>query len=276
MSLIEELSAQGISAEDLEKAASVRLFEKVAAEQNIDLSKLTDQQVEGLYAQFAAEILPKLTAGGEGGQPAQPAAQPEGLNAEKAASILLFQKVAADENVDLEALSEEKLNELYAFFLEKKLPDMIQEEQAKKASAVDVEEAQAKLAEVEILGRHMARSFHDETAKLADEGEPAASMSKKKKALLAAGGVAALGLGGYGATKGYKHLTDMSHIDLSKLGSAGLFDKLATDRANEILADNGVTEAQPEATAEAKPDLDALVNARAVEMLRAAGWKIEE
>lgn len=100
MSLMDELSQNGISAEDLEKAASVRLFEKAAEVENIDLNQLSEDQVTELYNRW----------------------------------------VASDETPV---------------------------EPAKVASAEEVEEATAKLAEAEYLGRHMARAFVDESEKLA-------------------------------------------------------------------------------------------------------------
>lgn len=50
MSLIDELAQQGITQEDLEKAASVRLFAADAAAEGIDLSQHDEETVETLYA----------------------------------------------------------------------------------------------------------------------------------------------------------------------------------------------------------------------------------
>jgi len=96
MSLLDELANNGVSAEDLEKAASVRLFEQAAADEGIDFNEMNDDEVVNLYNYW-------LDADGE-----------------------------VEGNDD------------------------------------DVEEAHAKLAEAEILGRHMARAFTDEQEKLAD------------------------------------------------------------------------------------------------------------
>ena len=45
----------GITVEDLEKAASVRLFEKAAAAEGINLADLSDSQVEELYAAYQSQ-----------------------------------------------------------------------------------------------------------------------------------------------------------------------------------------------------------------------------
>lgn len=99
MALMDELAARGITSEDLEKAASARLFEQAAAAEGIDLDTLNDSQINELY---------DVWANGDAGE-------------------------------------------------------------AKTASAGEIEEAHAKLAEAEILGRHMARSYMDELGKEAAE-----------------------------------------------------------------------------------------------------------
>jgi hypothetical protein len=246
---------------------------------------------------------------------------------------------------------------------------MVQAEspEAKEAAYLEVEEATAKLAEVEILGRHMARSFHDESEKIAmtigegsvgttlkglktDAGDlyqRAKGLSGKQKAmgaggaLLAAGGAVAakkgydkykekkasadevgaaiaifeeLGLdvdidlidhmysakeasvaggAGYligGAENKLKGLTGKQKAGLAAAGALGTgaaafgakklndrrkaktasaFDKLATDRANEILESNGFSGSD-------ESDIEQLVNARAIEMLESAGYTFEE
>lgn len=106
MSLMDELSSNGVTAEDLEKMASVRLFEQDCMADNIDLNEMADDDIEALYAHW----------------------------------------------IDL------------------------QEDGTKEASgptAEEVDEAQAKLAEAEYLGRHMARAFNDEAEKIAADADPA-------------------------------------------------------------------------------------------------------
>jgi len=140
MTLLEELAQSGVTAEDLEKAASVRLFEKAASAEGIDLASLNQDDVSNLYTHFV------------GGSPAE-----EGSDMEKDATIELFEKVAYDEGIDLDELDDEDLGQLYGHFVENVLPEMEEE--------VEVEEAHAKLAEAEILGRHMARAYVDEMEK---------------------------------------------------------------------------------------------------------------
>lgn len=279
MSLLEDLAQNGISAEDLEKAAAVRLFEKVAAAEELDLNALTEEQVEAAFNHFVEEILPGLVS--EEAEEAEGDA--EGIDAEKAASVFLFQKVAEDDKIDLDAMNPEDVQELYNYFLAEVLPGMIGSDEEKKASAAEVEEAQAKLAEVEVLGRHMARSFHDEQQKIAaginpvqaakNIGQAGVYLARNhpgKAALIGAGGLATAGGAAYGAKK----LKDKMTADKTTEASApGIFDKLANERALEILQANGVN---PETGAVEEPSLDDLVNARAIEMLQAAGYTFEE
>lgn len=279
MSLMEELAQNGVSAEDLEKAASVRLFEKVATEEGIEFSQLNDEQIEELYSHFVQNVLPAMSGeeGGavtqpEGKQASAPAESPM-TAAEKTASILLFQKVAADENVDLEALPQEQLEGLYAHFLENVLPTMVEEEETKQANASDVEEARAKLAEVEILGRHMARSMHDELNKMAMSGDDMKAMLEKGKDKAKEYGKKAKDVamsepeGQPDALKGKSLFKKKADAPVS------MFDKLATDRANEILAANNV---EPEAQSMTAEQFDEAVTARAVEMLQESGYTFEE
>jgi hypothetical protein len=292
MSLIEELAQNGITTEDLEKAASLRLFEKVAANNGINLSELDDSQVEELFTDFITNVLPELSEGGE--ESAESADEGgEEIDAEKAASIFLFQKTAADEGLDLSSMEPEQLNNLYNYFLDEVLPGMIQgeggEEQAeqpKQASAEEVEEAQAKLAEVEILGRHMARSFNDELDKIAQEDtnsdenagvsdtQHKKGLSRAKKVGLGGAGLTGAGLLAAGAKTGYDAMKAAAPAAAQAATSAAsapeLFDKLAEERAYEILAANGI-----DPSAEQEPSFDDLLTARAVELLEANGYTFE-
>jgi hypothetical protein len=98
MSIMEQLAQAGVSAEDIEKAASVRLFEEACAAEGIDLNECDDNEIEELYAGFVSD----------------------------------------DDDDDEDPY----------------------------------EEATAKLAEAEVLGRHMARAYADEMDKLAEEQAP--------------------------------------------------------------------------------------------------------
>jgi len=313
MSLIDELANNGFTAEDLEKAASVRLFEKVATEDGIDLSTLSDEDVDTLFGHFVTEILPHMT-NEDAGQAAD--------DREKAASVMLFQKVASAEGIDLNDYSEDQINGMYGVFLDDILPSMYQEEEKN----AEVEEAQAKLAEMDILGRHMARAYHDELSKLGGgfvegvrraatgagirEGMETLRQGKKLKGageiakrmageaskpshvrelageiggkrLRQAAETAAAGkkqlLGGIGRTgalygtgalaAGGTGLAAKKVMDRKNEKAASvLFDKLAEERANEILQHYSAPE---------EPDFDDMINQRAIEMLEANGYTFE-
>ena len=156
MSLLEELESRGVTAEDLEKAASVRLFEKAAAADGVDLDSLDVDQVEELYASFLTN--------------------PSYYDTTKEASAMndeivdLFEKTAASEGIDLDAMADYELAELYNHYVDNVLPLQI-EEYEKDASAYEVDDAYEKLAEAEILGRHMARAYVDEFEKEARKGD---------------------------------------------------------------------------------------------------------
>lgn len=146
MSLIDELRERGVTREDLERAAAVRLFEKAAAAENVDLNQISEEQVELLFQEF---VTPTST---------KEASTMADQNVD--AVINLFTKTASDEGVDLDQFTEEQVDELFAYFVEEVLPGMLEEGGAEKA-------ASDKLAEAEILGRHMARAYMDELEKSA-------------------------------------------------------------------------------------------------------------
>jgi hypothetical protein len=108
--------------EDLEKQATVDLFVKLAAEQNIDLKSMKDEDVQRLYSNFEANIAAEKTA-------AAPAA-----------------KTASEE-------AEKKEHE-------KKLEEAKKEHEEKHAMAKKAEEADA-------MGRIMAHAYVQELRKIA-------------------------------------------------------------------------------------------------------------
>jgi hypothetical protein len=207
MSLLEELEARGVTAEDLEKAASVRLFEKAAAAEGVNLDDLDENQVEELYAHFVSNTMSdadntkeasamndeivdlfEKTAAAEGIDLDEMAddelaelynhyvenvlpGQVEAFDGEKQASdeevvFDMFQKTAAAEGLDLNEFNQYELQDLYGHYVENVLPLQLGDEDA----ADKVASAHEKLAEAEILGRHMARSYADEMDKLAGKG----------------------------------------------------------------------------------------------------------
>lgn len=156
MSLLEELESRGVTAEDLEKAASVRLFEKAAAAEGVDLDSLDVDQVEELYAAFLSN--PSYDDN-------TPTKEASAMNDE---IVDLFEKTAASEGIDLDDMADAELAELYNHYVDNVLPLQI-EEYEKEASYDEVDEATEKLAEAEILGRHMARAYMDEMGKEAEQ-----------------------------------------------------------------------------------------------------------
>jgi len=147
MSLLTELESRGVTAEDLEKAASVRLFEKAAAAEGVDLDTLDVNQVEDLYAAF-------LSDQSDDDYTKEASAMNEEI-------VDLFEKTAAAEGIDLDEMADHELAELYNHYVENVLPEQV-EEYEKEASYDGVDDATEKLAEAEILGRHMARAYMDE------------------------------------------------------------------------------------------------------------------
>lgn len=153
MSLLEELESRGVTAEDLEKAASVRLFEKAAAAEGVDLDLLDVEQVEDLYAAFLSNQSYYDTTTKEA----------SAMNEE---IVDLFEKTAASEGIDLDDMADHELAELYNHYVENVLPLQIEEYEKEASYGYDeVDEATEKLAEAEILGRHMARAYMDELDK---------------------------------------------------------------------------------------------------------------
>jgi hypothetical protein len=177
--LADTLAQHNISADDLEKAASVRIFQKVASAENIDLSQLAPEQLEELYEHFEANVLPAIVGGGE------PTTEAKIASLSEDDLITLFDKQASAEGLDLSGATEEQLSDAFGFFLENILPVMAENgfEPVTAEKSAEVEEAQAKLAEADILGRQMARGYADELAKIAatdDQGNYFTQAAKSK------------------------------------------------------------------------------------------------
>ena len=147
MSLLAELQSRGVTTEDLEKAASVRLFEKAAAAEGVNLDNLSEDSVISLFEQFVS-LQHHSTK------------EASAMNDEV---IDLFEKTAAAEGIDLDEMDDEDLAELYNHYVENVLPLQLEEDDSDEKIA----SAQEKLAEAEILGRHMARAYVDELEKVA-------------------------------------------------------------------------------------------------------------
>lgn len=108
--------------------------------------------------------------------------------AEKLAEVELFTKLAEDNGIDLDKLSQDEVNKLwYAFKTagdeekekeekeekkERKDDDKDDKKEKAKAEFAEKKEASMKIAESDELGRLMARSFMDEVQKLASGQAP--------------------------------------------------------------------------------------------------------
>lgn len=174
----------GPSKAELEKAASVRLFEKVAAANDVDLNTLDDAQLGELYEHFETNVLPSIMARHDAEK--QAAAVQEklaGLSEEQVYELFEKQAAAEPDLVaagGLDALDDGQLKLGFAHFVENVLPIMAAQDfapvtpaQAEKIAAM--QEEATKIAEAELLGRHMARGWWDEHDKIASARAEAGS-----------------------------------------------------------------------------------------------------
>lgn len=142
-----------IAVDALEEAAKFRLFEKAAAAENINLADMSETDVEDLYSAYN---------------------KTHEVNTMNDQLIDLFEKQAAYEGVDLDSLSDDELAYVYNNFLENLAEEEEEEDYGYDDGDYYDEEAEAyeKLAEAEILGRHMARAYVDELEKTAADANP--------------------------------------------------------------------------------------------------------
>ena len=302
MSLLAELQSRGVTTEDLEKAASVRLFEKAAAAEGVNLDNLSEDQVISLFEQFVSaptsstkeasamnneivELFEK-TAAAEGidldemsdedlaelyehyVENVLPLQLDGGSEKEAAAQVFdLFQKTAAAEGIDLDEMSDDEIEGLYEHYVENVLPLQIGDEDAEEKVA----DAQEKLAEAEILGRHMARAYADEIDKVAAEaaeGETLGARLKRygktidEKAQNFGRAVASVGAG-EGVTRGGPKTHRAIGYGLPAVAAGGLAygGKKLYDRKKGQ-------------TKKASYDYDGAVDELAIEMLRNAGYDV--
>lgn len=178
MSIFDSLEESGITQEDLEKAASARLFAEAAAAEGIDLNELSEDQAEELYDFWAN--------GGE-----EKTAADEDADA--------FFAAAASQGIDLDELTEGQVGELYEFWANGGEEKTASAEEMLADAAV--KEASAKLAEAEYIGRYMARIYAGELDKIAEEDKDK-DRGPTKHPVLKSTGVGA-GIGGLvGGTSG--------------------------------------------------------------------------
>lgn len=203
---------------------------------------------------------------------------------EKLASVQLFSETCAANEIDLNELNDGQIDELYAHWADGEVAE-------KNASYELEKEAAAKLAEADYLGRHMARSFHDELTKqgaaphagqgvignigraIKDYGPAAAGLGAVGAAGAAGGAAAgtAAGAGGTLAAQKMKKKYDKYKEKKSSAPGAYYLDKLATAKANEFIEQGHVEGA----TDSDELTLEDVVNLRAIELLQEHGYEIE-
>ena len=314
--LLAQLASQGITAEDLNKAASVRLFEKVAAAEGIDLNSMTEQAQDAMFAQFENDILPEMvgdktaSAPTQGGMPSMDDIDPAKLASAIGAlsdddKFGLFEQQAAYEGLDLEQLDDTKLASAYGTFIEDYLPLVVVNDgnPIDMGKVAEQEEAAAKLAEADILGRQMARSFHDESLKLAggkkkrvkrvtQADRPNMAMSDKQieraqaRVSSGSGGGRTLRQGSGDSVRGINLPATLAHgrqgrrmrLGLQARGALGAAQNLARQHGKKGLVGAGVFTAgvagkkgYDHVKTNSAPALDALALERANEMLKDAG-----
>lgn len=237
-------TAGGEAATDLEKTAQAMFLQKLAAQENIDLSQLSPEQQEALVQQILAA----------GQQPTAPQGQPQPQGQPPMQAAPQGQpQPQGDPSMD---------------------PAQVQE--------LMMKEAQAKFEEADFLGRAMAHAYVNELEKIAEEG--------KLPAFMQGGGTDKSSKTGAEPSKTEKEKSKSDKTEKTK--TAALIEKLAEARAAEILVANGINpetgeplEAQPQQPAapqgdtpapDAEQQVQAVVDQKAVEMLKAAGYQFEQ
>lgn len=153
---------------DTELAAAGELLQKIAQQEGVDLSELSDEDV----AELMVDLLPKTAADENGHESARGEHGNRTMEETKMATEITFadvavelSKVAASEGIDLDGLDREQYHELFDIVAESMQdPNYMENKLAE-------DEANMKLAEADALGRHMARAFMDEQEKVAASKE---------------------------------------------------------------------------------------------------------
>jgi hypothetical protein len=232
----------GEAATDLEKTAQAMFLQKLSAQENVDLSQLSPEQQEQLVQQILA-----------GQQPAVPQGQPQPGQPQQAAP----QGQPVQPQGDPSQMDQAQVQELM------------------------MKEAQAKFEEADFLGRAMAHAYVNELEKIAEEGKLPAFMQ---------GSGTATDKSSKTSAEPSKSSKEKSKSDKTEKSgttkTAALVEKLAEARAAEILVANGINpetgapvEAQGEPPApqgDAEQQVQAVVDQKAVEMLKAAGYTFQE
>ena len=185
--------------------------------------------------------------------------------AEKLAEVELFTKLAADNGIDLDQLSQDQVNDLWVAFKtagdeepekEEKDDDKDDKKEKAKAEFAEKKEASMKIAESDELGRLMARSFMDEVQKLAS-GQPP-TQPKVASAPVPATSISAI-----------DQLA--AALACEKAASAKYDADEAAQRVIAVLT-LGAPDSMKVASAET---LEAAVDVRALELLELAGYPVK-
>lgn len=258
---------------DVDLSNAGLLLQKLAEEEGVDLNSLSDADV----ADLLTDLLPGENAQNNDGEPQQKESSamsdttvPEHLTYADVAVELA--KFAADNGIDLNAVSREEYHDAFSALSERMQdPDYLQA----KVAEYEVNE---KVAEAQYIGREMALSFietlQDKEAgarfdalkarggkaweavkgKSKEYGDKAWEGAKKhRRAIAEVGGGAAAAGTGYAAGRVHEKRS---------------FDDAVMGRAREILVANGI---DPE-TGKVAEDADSRVDIAAFEVLRQNGY----
>lgn len=191
--------------------------------------------------------------------------------AEKVAEVELFTKLAAENGIDLDALSQEQVNELWVAFKtageeseesgkDEEKDDEEEKKEKAKAEFAAKKEASMKIAESDELGRLMARSFMDEVTKIASGRGPTTGSSKVAAAASTPAATSAPALDQLAAERA-----------VEKAASANYDPEAAAQRVHAVLV-LGAPDSIKVASAES---LEHAVDIRALELLELAGYPVQ-
>ncbi len=256
MSIFDSLVEAGVTQEDLEKAASARLFAEAAAAEGIDLSELTEDQAEELYEFWA-----------NGGEAAEKSASAEDLLAEaavKEASAKLAEaeyigrymaRVYADE---MDKIAKDEMVHVPGQGRSSREGNAFIPKGSKPGDAVSGMNRVRQLASKYVPGAEdIMEGMRERKIREVGGGTSGGLKSHGTRRILkgvgkAGGTAAAIGGAAYGAKK--------LHEKMHKKESA--FDTVVEQRAMEILG------------ALQEPSFEDTVDAAAIELLRANGYDV--
>ncbi len=296
--------------DDIEKTAQSMLVEKLADAEGIDISNLTEEQL----AQLAMELMPE-----EGQQQLQQGQQQPMAGVPGAGGQQQVQQPGAGQQpMGGQPGGQQMGGQQAPMAGQQPQQGMVAQAGGEAPSEEEVDitkEAQAKFEEADFLGRVMAHAFTQETEKIAS-AKTAGAGEVASRALGAArqfGGQAASKAQQVGGQVAQHVKSNKGMYGAGAAGAAGGFaagrmskeasiimTKLATIRAGEILAENGIdpnsVNLQPQQTqqrqaapaaqaqgqqpvsqvAQPRQEVQQAVDQQAVEMLKAAGFTFQE